>query len=113
MKPFDFRNATWSDLQATVQGRRLAVLAAWREHGPGTTRAVALKAGMDILAFRPRTTELYQLGLIDLAPTAHGTRNTEHEGIYRALTEAEAMAAFFDRQEEARREAQLELRLKS
>ncbi|OAI55556.1 hypothetical protein AYO49_05480 [Verrucomicrobiaceae bacterium SCGC AG-212-N21] len=105
MTAIDYRNANFADIQATLQGKRLAALSAWREHGPGTTREVAEKSGMDLLTFRPRTTELLQLGLIGVAdPDAGG-----HEGIYRALTEEEALTQFRLKQAEFNKEAQLGL----
>lgn len=99
MKATDYRNETWEALQSRVNALRRAVLDAWIAFGPGTTREVAARAGMDILTFRPRTTELHQLGFVTLDETEkpHG-----HEGIYRALTEAEALAEFSRRQREAR-----------
>ena len=64
MTPVDIRNETWESLQARVTGLRLAVLDAWRLHGPGTTRDIAARSDMDLLTFRPRTTELVELGLV-------------------------------------------------
>jgi hypothetical protein len=88
MKPADLRNLTWQTVQPLLNGQRLAVLQAWRAHGPGTTEHIALRAGISLLNVRPRTTELYQLGLLVLA----GRNGTE--GIYRAVPEAECHAAF-------------------
>lgn len=98
MKPIDHRNETWEALQERVQGLRLAVLDAWRAHGPGTTREVARRSGIDLLTFRPRTTELVQLGLVQLVPT---TQHLGREGIYRALDPAEALSVFADRKASA------------
>ena len=98
MRPLDYRNATWESLQEKLEGQRLAALRAWRLHGPGTTRAVAQRAGVDLLSLRPRTTELYQLGLVVVVdPTERAS-----EGIYRALTDAEAREYFAERSAEAR-----------
>jgi len=83
MKPIDLRNATWETIRASLQGRLLAVFQVWQAHGPGTTRQVALRSGYDILSLRPRTTDLYQCGLIELAG-----RNGD-EGIYRARSKAD------------------------
>lgn len=106
MEPIDFRTATWQDLQSRLQGQRLAVLAAWRQHGPGTTREVATRAGIDILTLRPRTTELYQLGLLAIKdPEAAG-----NEGTYRALSDGEAWDLFHRRHASAG-DAQLALKL--
>lgn len=105
MQPIDYRNATWSDIQGTLQGKRLEVLSAWREHGPGTTREVAERAGMDLLTFRPRTTELVQIGLVVVMDEDAGG----HEGVYRGLSDEEALTAFRLRQATGRKEAQLDL----
>lgn len=92
MKPIDFRNATFDTVQTYIAGQREAVLAAWRKHGPGTTAEVCARATMSILSFRPRTTELYQLGFVTLAedqgtkgPRDQGTK----EGTYRVRTDPE------------------------
>lgn len=98
MKPVDYRNETWESLQTRVHGLRLAALNAWRQHGPGTTRAVAARSGIDILTFRPRTTELFQLGLLALV----NADERGSEGRYRALTPAEAMWLFQQRRDAAR-----------
>lgn len=95
MRPIDYRNETWDALQARVHGQRLAALNAWRAHGPGTTREVAQRSGIDLLTLRPRTTELYQLGLVVLVEVENSTPS--HEGTYRALDLAEAFALFTDR----------------
>jgi hypothetical protein len=83
MKPIDFRNETFEQLRARLNEEREQVHQAWLAHGPGTTRRVAERAGIDLLNFRPRTTELYQLGLLEL------TDKEGHQGIYRARTLAE------------------------
>lgn len=100
MDPIDYRNATWEDLQDRVSALRLAALVAWRTHGPGTTRQVAARSGMDLLTFRPRTTELYQLGYVMLLDQP-GTV-AKGEGIYAALTDAEAREVFEARCRQAR-----------
>lgn len=82
MKPTDFRDMTFDGLQATLTGMRLRVYDAWMQHGPGTTAEVALKAEISLLTFRPRTTDLYQLGLVELARS----QNQGHEGRYVAVT---------------------------
>lgn len=90
MKPEDFRNATWDQIQERIEGLRLAVYTAWQQHGPGTTREVAARSQIDILTFRPRSTELYQLGLLRLVEREH---NHDHQGIYDAVPMEEARAA--------------------
>ena len=111
MTPTDYRNETWDGLQARVNHLRRQALEAWRVHGPGTTREVAQRAGIDILTFRPRSTELHQLGFVTTDTTA--APRGGHEGIYRALTDAEALAEFSARCHAARSTAfsQPELKL--
>lgn len=95
MRAIDISRANWEEIRGTVTGRRAAALDAWRSHGPGTTREVAGRAGMDILSLRPRSTELLQLGFLRLVTDRDG------EGIYaargddevRAMLEAERAAA--------------------
>lgn len=83
MKPIDLRNATWTSLQTDIQGRLISAYQAWLAHGPGTTREVAGRAAWDILSLRPRTTDLYHAGLVELIGQRRG------QGIYRARTQAE------------------------
>ena len=91
MKPSDFRNATWETIQEQIEGQRHAVYAAWQQYGPGTTRAVAAAAQIDLLTFRPRSTELFQLGLLRLVETKHDGHL--HEGRYAAVPIEDARAA--------------------
>lgn len=100
MKPIDYRNETWDAIQERIAGMRLAALNAWRAHGPGTTREVARRSGIDILTFRPRTTELYQLGFLMVSeiPKSSGP----HEGVYQALADDEVRAAFYRNQSPSR-----------
>lgn len=88
MKPIDFRNETFGQLRDRLTDLRLAVLQAWQAHGPATTRQVATRCGIDLLTFRPRTTELYQMGAVVLVDEAEPTGDA-HEGVYRARTMAE------------------------
>jgi len=90
MKPIDFRNATWADLQERLQGQRLAVFNAWKKFGPCTTQQLAASSGLSILSLRPRTTELFQLGFIRLAEQ----QPAKGEGVYRARTDSELIAWF-------------------
>jgi hypothetical protein len=102
MKPIDFRNETFADLQGRIAGLRAVVLDAWRKHGPCTTEELAERSEISILSLRPRTTELYQLGFLTLAED----QERKGEGRYRARTEAE-LDRWFHQQ---RREALLEQR---
>lgn len=94
MKPVDLRNATWESIQDRIAGLRLAVLSAWRAHGPGTTRDVSARSGIDILTFRPRSTELFQLGFLKLVGQLDG------EGLYEALPD-DQVRELFERDREA------------
>lgn len=80
MTPIDFRNATWTELTARLRAKRLEAYHAWAHFGPGTTREVCAAAGLSLLKFRPRTTELVQLGAVCLAEK----QATTAEGSYRA-----------------------------
>ncbi len=92
MKPIDYRNETFEQLLARgLVNERLNVYQAFQKHGPGTTRDVARRSGIDILNLRPRATELYQLGFLKLVEGSE----TGSEGIYRAYTWEEAKAKFF------------------
>lgn len=105
MQPIDYSTATFDLIKGKLEGLRLKVMDAWRVHGPGTTREVALKAGMDILTFRPRTTELLQLGLLEMEEGKNG-----HEGTYKAVPLWMVEQRFNQRCEEAR-DAQLSFKL--
>src|SRR5258708_5007284 len=83
MKPIDFRNATFASLQTQLAGQLNAVYRAWVAHGPGTTRQVSILSHVDILTLRPRTTDLIDIGLVELC----GSEKTE--GVYRARSQAE------------------------
>jgi hypothetical protein len=85
MKATDFRDMTFADLQGALTGLRRRAYEAWLLHGPGTTREVAARAGMDLLTFRPRTTELAAMELVEPVPD----QPPGHEGVYRAVTMAE------------------------
>lgn len=106
MKPIDFRNTTFRDLQRQVISLRLSVWEALAQHGPCTTRELSRECGLDILTVRPRVTELLQLGFVVCTNDGQGG----HEGIYQALTTAEAETLFTARQAEAR-EQQMSLGL--
>lgn len=90
MKPSDLRNATWAEVQQHLGEDMLRVHAAWLAHGPGTTREIAEKSGISLLTFRPRTTDLYQLGYV----ACIGSSSAGNEGIYRGRTDAEAEQAW-------------------
>lgn len=91
MKPSDFRNAIWEEVQEHLSEDMLRVHAAWLEHGPGTTRQVSEKSGISLLTFRPRTTDLYQLGLIECVG------GSGKEGVYSYCTPEKAGARWRSR----------------
>lgn len=97
MKPVDFRNATFAELEIRLAGMREAVLAAWRLHGPGTTEQIAERSDIGILALRPRTTELFELGFLMLAEV----QTVKGAGIYRMRTHSEHLAWFAEQQQAA------------
>ena len=102
MKPVDYRNETFAGIKGRLFGQRLAVYEAWKQFGPCTTAQLAERSGLSILTLRPRTTELFQLGLV-ICTGGHS------EGIYRAASEFEARAAFDAAKRDACRE-QLQMR---
>ena len=81
MKPVDFRNATWEHVQSHLSGLRQQVYTAYTHYGPGTTRAISLQSGISILTLRPRTTELVQLGFVEML----GGDERGREAIYIAV----------------------------
>ncbi len=84
MKPTDLRNATWRDVLTHLTEDLVRVHLAWQAHGPGTTREIAQKSGISLLTLRPRTTDLYKLGMVVLVETE------ANNGIYAARTREEA-----------------------
>jgi len=91
MKPVDYRNAIWQDIQDRLSGLRETVYEAWQQHGPCTTEELAERSGISILTLRPRTTELYQLGFVVLADQRDG-----HSGTYRAASIQQTMDHYQD-----------------
>ncbi len=79
MKPAAMRNLNWAEVQAHVSDDLRRVHAAWQKFGPGTTRAVAERSGISLLTLRPRTTDLYQLGLVDCIGQAEGRKESVFE----------------------------------
>lgn len=84
MRPIDLRNATWRDVCGHLTEDLVRVHLAWQAYGPGTTREIAQKSGISLLTFRPRTTDLYKLGLVVLVDQENAS------GIYAARTREEA-----------------------
>ena len=103
MKPIDFRNATWAEVQGRVQGQRLAVLEGYKAHGPCSTMTLSYGLELSILSVRPRTTELVQLGLVELDK---GASKGKGEGVYQAVPEHVALERFLKRKRECRADEQ-------
>jgi hypothetical protein len=87
--PTDFRDKNFAALRESLPAMRLQVWGAWCSVRQGTTRDVARLSGIDILGFRPRTTELVEAGLVCLVDSCPGGIRGMREGIYRARTEEE------------------------
>jgi hypothetical protein len=101
MKPIDYRLETWEQVRQRADYQRGSVLELWRQYGPGTTAQLADATGWSLWLIRPRTTELVQLGLVELATDKRG-----REGVYRAVPEAIARQRFEEQQAAARRVAE-------
>lgn len=86
MRTVDLRNENFEALFARVTELRFAAWAALKMYGPGTTREIAAASRMDLLTFRPRVTELCDLGFAYLAGRAG------REGVYAARDYEEARA---------------------
>jgi len=97
MKPIDYRTATFQDIRGQLTLLRAKTWDALDLHGPCTTRELARDSGLDLLTVRPRVTELVQLGFAECV----NEDQAGHEGIYKALTTAEAEALFERRKLEA------------
>jgi len=100
MKAVDFRNFTWAQVQEHIGDDMRRVHDAWRDHGPGTTRQIAERSGISLLTFRPRTTDLYHLGLVECVGCE------SNAGVYRFVSEDEARAAEKWKQEPKRTQKQ-------
>lgn len=87
MRPTDLRNLTWAEALTHVSDDMRRVHRAYRDCGSGTTRRLAELSGISLLTLRPRTTDLYQLGLVECIGKV-GT-----EGIYEYRSEEQAEAA--------------------
>lgn len=106
MKPIDYRNDTFDSLQDRVAGLRQKVWFAWQNYEAmhsnegATTRQAAAFTNIDILTFRPRSTELYQLGVLmlvgsPLSPQPSQLSLRTSEGRYRLRTIEEWQAWFY------------------
>lgn len=86
MKTIDIKRANFEEIFGQINELRFVVWVALKMYGPGTTREVARASNMDILTFRPRVTELCQLGFAYLVGRAG------KDGVYAARNYEEARA---------------------
>jgi len=88
MQAIDIRDNNWKNILERVTGEREIVYRLWQEFGPATNRELAQKSSRDLLSIAPRTTELLQLGLLELIG------QKEHRGIYQAIDLSTAQQNF-------------------
>jgi len=79
MQPADARNLTWADIESRLAGMRERVYWGFVNHGPCTTLQLAARAQISLLTLRPRTTELVDLGLVEMVGM------DGHDGVYKAV----------------------------
>ncbi len=101
MDPTEARNLTWQEIRGTLHGAREMIHAWLLAHGPAATSRIAEGTRIPLLTVRPRVSELCAWGFAECVD------REGREGVYRALTVAEAQA----RHEESLRESQLNLKL--
>jgi predicted ArsR family transcriptional regulator len=101
MNASDIRDMTFDEIRRNLDGPRERVWEWLHVRGPATTSAIAESLGMGLLTVRPRVTELVQMGF------AECVGRQRREGVYRAVTVAEAQT----RHAEKRTETQLPLKL--
>lgn len=93
MKAVDCRADTWETVLKRVDGIRMEVYRLLRQHGPCTTRELALKSGaLSVLTIRPRMTELCQLGLARCVGRHKDPISSE--GVFESVSLNEAENAF-------------------
>lgn len=103
MKPIDFRNETFAEIQDRLVEDRERVYLALQQIGASTTRRLAESMDLAPEFVRPRVTELVQMGAVDLVDR-HG-----HEGVYRALLLGEWMDKVASEKERASCGEQMQL----
>lgn len=121
MKAIDFRNATFEELRAQLCAKREHVWMDWQHYemakemsgqsvvSGATTREVCEHRKRDILQFRPRCTELYQMGALMLCEVrSEKGEGRSSEGRYRLRTTDE-WQAWLNEQREAAVSGQLQL----
>lgn len=103
MKTTDIRDMTFDEIRDELDGPRQRVWEFLFARGPATTSAIAEGTGIGLLTVRPRVSELVAMGF------AECIGREKREGVYKALTVAEAQARYA----EARTAAQLDLQFQS
>ena len=88
LTPSEIRDANWQQIAAHLSGRRAQVHAALLNHGPATTRGLAIAMHSTELSVRPRVCELVQLGFARVV----GVEG--REGVYEAIQLDKAETAF-------------------
>jgi len=79
LTPEQIRDARWAEIEQLVSGQRELVYIGLTAYGPLTTSQLATRMDRSVLSVRPRVSELYDLGLVDLVG------KEGHEGIYQAV----------------------------
>ena len=98
----EIRRMNFEAIFAQVNSLRFAAWGAVMRYGPGTTREIADRSGLDLLTLRPRITELLALGFVELVGRAG------REGIYKGRNYAEAR-----QWHESQQEQQLDLKIRA
>lgn len=85
MEATQIRDSQWKIIQARMTGDCLRVHSAFAKHGPCTTLQLAERSGISPWSVRPRTTQLLQVGLVELVG------KDGREGVYQWVSPAEAL----------------------
>lgn len=96
MNSTDSRDLTWQEIQGSLHGAREQIHSWLLKQGPATTTQISEALRMNLLAVRPRVSELCAWGFAECVGRGH------REGIYSAITTGEAHR----RHEASRSEAQ-------
>ena len=88
MTSAEIRNDQWRKIQKRLSGDCLKVHRAFQTHGPATTLDLASCAEISPWSVRPRTTQLLQMGLVQLVG------RQDREGVYAAVDPQRALEDF-------------------
>lgn len=86
LTPREIRDRDFAQLRGRLPEMCVKVYAAFDKFGPGTTREVAERSGIDLLSLRPRACDLVAEGWLECV------MRRDREGVYRALTPVERAA---------------------